>query len=97
MNKQGDKAAEEVMRQVGGLQRFQKMNIFQQEAIAKATGLDLNTLLKSNVQRERENKLARDKDKLVGKQLSMAVEVTKMMGKLDAGLGIMQQIANRFR
>ena len=92
MNKQGDKAAEEVMRQVGGLQRFQKMNIFQQEAIAKATGLDLNTLLKSNVQREREAKQLRDKDKLVGKQLTMSIEVTKMMGKLDAGLGIMQQI-----
>ena len=93
MNKQGDKAAEEVLRQVGGLARFQKMNIFQQEAIAKATGLDLDTLLKSNAQRERENKLARDKNKLVGSQLEMSVEVTRMMGKLDVGLTIMQRIA----
>ena len=93
MNKQGDKAAKEVLRQVGGLEQFRKMNIFQQEAIAKATGLELDTLLKSNAQRERENKLARDKDKLVGKQLNMSIEVTKMMGKLDVGLTIMQEIA----
>ena len=93
MNKQGAKAAKEVLRQVGGLERFQKMNIFQQEAIAKATGLTVDQLLKTNAQRERENKLARDKDRLVGKQLEMSIEVTKMMGKLDAGLTVMQEIA----
>ena len=93
MNKQGGKAAEEVMRQVGGLERFQKMNIFQQEAIAKATGLSVDQLLKTNAQRERENNLARDKERLIGKQLDMSIEVTKMMGKLDVGLTIMQEIA----
>ena len=93
MNKEGAKAAEEVMRQVGGLERFRRMNIFQQEAIAKATGLEVSELLKSNVQREREAKIAREKQKIHKDTVKMLPVVTSVMGKLDTGLGVIEKIS----
>jgi len=93
MNKEGAKAAEEVMRQVGGLERFRRMNIFQQEAVAKATGLEVSELLKSNVQREREAKIAREKQKIHKDTVKMLPVVTSVMGKLDTGLGVIEKIS----
>jgi len=93
MNKQGAKAAEEVMRQVGGLERFRRMNIFQQEAIAKATGLSVTELLKSNAQREREATIAKEKQQIHKDTVKMLPVVTSVMGKLDTGLGIIEKIS----
>jgi len=93
MNKEGAKAAEEVMRQVGGLERYRRMNIFQQEAIAKATGLSVTELLKSNVQREREAKIAKEKQQIHKDTVKMLPLVTSVMGKLDTGLGIIEKIS----
>jgi len=94
MNKEGAKAAEEVLRQVGGLERFRRMNIFQQEAIAKATGLTVNELLKTNAQREREARIAKEKQQIHKDTVKMLPVVTSVMGKLDTGLGIIEKIAN---
>jgi len=94
MNKEGAKAAEEVLRQVGGLERYRRMNIFQQEAIAKATGLTVNELLKTNAQREREAKIAKEKQQIHKDTVKMLPIVTSVMGKLDTGLGIIEKISN---
>ena len=93
MNKEGAKAAEEVMRQVGGLERFRRMNVFQQEAVARATGLSVNELLKSNVQREREAKIAKEKQQIHKDTVKMLPVVTSVMGKLDTGLGVIEKIS----
>ena len=94
MNREGAKAAEEVMRQVGGLERFQNMNIFQQEAVAKATGLTVDELLKTNVQREREKAIAKEKQGIHDDTAKMLPIVTNVMGKLETGLGVIEKIAN---
>ena len=93
-NGQGAKAAKEVMNQVGGLQRFQDMNIFQQEAVAKATGLSVDELLKTNVQREREKKIAKEKQQIHDDTAKMMPLVTNVMGKLETGMGVIEKIAN---
>ena len=94
MNREGAKAAQEVMRQVGGLERFQNMNIFQQEAVAKATGLTVDELLKTNVQREREKTIAKEKQGIHDDTAKMLPIVTNVMGKLETGLGVIEKIAN---
>ena len=93
MNKQGVKATEEVLRQVGGLERFQKMNVFQQDAIARATGLTVTELLKTNAQREREAKIAKEKQKIHADTVKMLPVVTSVMGRLDTGLNLIQKIS----
>ena len=93
MNKEGAKAAKEVMRQVGGLERFQSMNIFQQEAVAKATGLSVDELLKTNVQRERQKQIAKDKQQIHEDTAKMLPIVTNVMGKLDTGMSAIEKIA----
>ena len=93
MNKQGAKATQEVLRQVGGLERFQKFNIFQQEAVARATGLNVDELLKTNVQREREKQIAKEKQEIHKDTAKMLPLVTNVMGKLETGLGIIDKLA----
>jgi hypothetical protein len=94
MNKQGAKAAQEVLRQVGGLKKFQQMNIFQQESIAKATGLSVDELLKTNVQRERENRIKKEQQEIHKDTVKMLPIVTRVMGKIETGLGIIEKLAN---
>jgi hypothetical protein len=92
---QGDEAGamEEVMKQVGGLDRFNKMAPHQQRALAEAVGLTVGQLQKSSAQREREAKHAQMQHDLVTKQYKLAEAALPMLGKLDAGLGVMERIA----
>jgi len=92
---QGDEAGamEEVMRQVGGLDKFNKMMPYQQRALASAVGLTVGQLQKTTDQREKEAKHAEMKHDLVDKQYKLAEKALPMLGKLDAGLGVMERIA----
>jgi hypothetical protein len=92
---QGDEAGamEEVMKQVGGLDKFNKMAPHQQRALAEAVGLTVGQLQKSTAQRQREAKQAQMKQDLVQKQYDLAEKALPMLGKLDAGLGVMERIA----
>ena len=92
---QGDEAGamEEVMKQVGGLDKFNKMAPHQQRALAEAVGLTVGQLQKSTAQRQREAKQAQMKQDLVQKQYDLAEKALPMLGKLDVGLGVMERIA----
>ena len=92
---QGDEAGamEEVMRQVGGLDKFNKMAPHQQRALAEAVGLTVGQLQKSTAQRQREAAFAKTKQDLVQKQFDLAEKALPMLGKLDVGLGVMERIA----
>jgi len=92
---QGDEAGamEEVMRQVGGLDKFNKMAPHQQRALAEAVGLTVGQLQKSTAQREREARHAQMKQDLVQKQFDLAEKALPMLNKLDVGLGVMERIA----
>ena len=91
---QGDEAGamEEVMRQVGGLDKFNKMQPHQQRALAEAVGLTVGQLQKSTAQRQREAAFAKTKQDLVQKQFDLAEKALPMLGKLDAGFGVMERI-----
>ena len=92
---QGDEAGamEEVMRQVGGLDKFNKMAPHQQRALAEAVNLTVGQLQKTNAQREREAIHAQKKSDLVEKQYDLAEKALPMLNKLDVGLGVMERIA----
>ena len=86
-------AMEEVMKQVGGLDRFNKMQPLQQRALADAVGLTVGQLQKTSKQREQEAIHATKKHDLVEKQYAMAEKALPLLGKLDVGLGVMERIA----
>ena len=93
MGKTGE-AVEDVLKQVGGVDKFNAMMPHQQKALADAVGLSVGQLRKSNDERAREAKLAEDRDKLVGKSLESAVTTTRVLGKLETGLGVIEKISN---
>jgi hypothetical protein len=64
----------EVLKQVGSLEQFNKMNLIQKQALAKATGLSADQLTKSLTQQARYNKLTTDQRK----------EYDAIKGKIDA-------------
>ena len=92
---QGDEAGamEEVMRQVGGLDKFNNMAPIKQRALAEAVGLTVGQLQKSADVRQREAKQAQMKQDLVKKQFDMAEAALPLLNKLDVGLGVMERIA----
>lgn len=55
-------ASAEVLRQVGGIHEFEKMNVIQKQAIADATGLSVEKLAESLKKEEALNKLAEDRN-----------------------------------
>ena len=93
MGKTGD-AVQNVLDQVGGHSKFLDMMPHQQKALADSVGLSVSQLRKTNVEREREAKHADDKQKLVGKSLAAATTTTRVLGKLETGLGVIEKISN---
>jgi hypothetical protein len=71
-------ATEEVLKQVGGLAEFQKLNVIQQEAIAKLTGQTADEFADQASKREQLNKLAQDESGIVGQKLSQEEQATKL-------------------
>jgi len=86
-------AVEEIVNQVGGLDKFNLMKPHQQKALADATGLTVAQLRKTNIQREREAEHAQQKHDLVEKQYQLAEKALPVLGKLDQALGVMERIA----
>lgn len=63
-------AASELLRQTGGLAKFQNMNVLAQEAMAKAMGMSTDELADSLVKADRLNKLAGSEKKLLDEKVS---------------------------
>lgn len=77
-------AQNEIMQQLGGIDEFNKMDILQKEAIAKATGLSVKELSKTMLQREKEAQLAEER-----------VNREKHMNEmLDKGYDLFQKISS---
>jgi hypothetical protein len=96
-------AAEEIARQVGSSAEFAKMNRIQQEAIAKAAGMERNELAQSLIDREAlaalsgvEGKNAQDKFNNLVKQVGLE-KAKKQLGNDQLALQFQQQsVAERF-
>jgi hypothetical protein len=68
---QGDSAgaAQEVLRQVGSLAEFQRLNVIQQEALAKAAGMETDELANSLIKQEQLKHILGDQTSIYQKQI----------------------------
>jgi hypothetical protein len=89
---QGDSAgaAEEMLRQVGSAADFAKMNVIQQEALAKSVGMTSDELANSLVQQENLNALGEQ----TKQQIQERVEELKAQGRVDEANKLMASIGN---
>jgi hypothetical protein len=89
---QGDSAgaAEEMLRQVGSAADFAKMNVIQQEALAKSVGMTSDELANSLVQQENLNALGEQ----TKQQIQERVEELKAQGRVDEANRLMASIGN---
>jgi hypothetical protein len=83
-------AADEMLKQVGSAAEFAKMNVIQQDALAKAVGMSSDELANSLVYQENLNKLG-DQTK---KQIQERVEALKAQGKIDEANQLMASVGN---
>lgn len=81
-------AAAEIRKQVGSLADFQRLNVIQQESIAKAAGMTADELANSLVKEQQLNTLAKSK----GISYSEQVELDKQ--RLDAMSSINNSVSN---
>jgi hypothetical protein len=84
-------AAEEVLKQVKGTEEFSKMNVIQQEAMAKAVGMTRDQLADSLIEREAlakmsevEGKTALERYNLLKSQGKSQAEIVKLLGEESA-------------
>ena len=71
-------AAEEISKQVGSSAEFSRMNVIQQEALAKAAGMSVDELADSLVKREALQRLQSEEFKRTGIMLSNEEAATKL-------------------
>ena len=83
-------AADEMLKQVGSAADFAKMNVIQQDALAKAVGMSSDELANSLVYQENLNKLG-DQTK---QQIQERVEALKAQGKMDEANQLMASVGN---
>jgi hypothetical protein len=83
-------AAGEMLKQVGSAADFAKMNVIQQDALAKAVGMSSDELANSLVYQENLNKLG-DQTK---QQIQERVEALKAQGKMDEANQLMASVGN---
>ena len=88
-------ASQEVLKQMGGIEEFNKMNIFQKEAMAKAAGLELGEMEKMLKGNETKKAQEDEAQKRKGKEGKLLDQQVKVMGQLETGLSVMEQIAKR--
>ena len=88
-------ASQEVLKQMGGISEFNKMNIFQKEAMAKAAGLELGEMEKMLKGGEMKKGQEDEAQKRKGKDAKLLDQQVKVMGQLETGLSVMEKIANR--
>jgi hypothetical protein len=77
---QGDSAgaAEEIARQVGGLSEFTKLNVIQQESLAKAAGMGVDEFTDTLRKKQEINKLDQGQAKLYQEEIKKAKEAGDM-------------------
>ena len=87
---QGDSAgaAKELLKQVGSLSSFQKLNVIQQDALAKSVGMTTDELTNSLVKQEQIKKLDQGQVKLYQQQ----IDELKKKGKTDEANALEQQM-----
>lgn len=83
-------AAGEMLKQVGSAADFAKMNVIQQEALAKSVNMSADELANSLVYQENLNKLG-DQTK---QQIQERVEALKAQGKVDEANQLMASVGN---
>ena len=71
-------AAEEIAKQVGSAEEFSRMNVIQQESLAKAAGMTADELANSLVKREAISKLQSEEFKRTGIMLTSEQAATKL-------------------
>jgi hypothetical protein len=89
---QGDSAgaAQELIRNVGSLADFQKLNVIQQEALAKAVGMTTDELTDSLVKSEQIKRLDQDQVKLYQSQ----IKELRDKGQIEKANALEQQMLN---
>jgi hypothetical protein len=89
---QGDSAgaAQELMKNVGSLADFQKLNVIQQEALAKAVGMTTDELTDSLVKSEQIKRLDQDQVKLYQSQ----IKELRDKGQIEKANALEQQMLN---
>jgi len=89
---QGDSAgaAQELMKNVGSLADFQKLNVIQQEALAKAAGMTVDELTDSLVKSEQIKRLDQDQVKLYQSQ----IQELRKKGETEKANALEQQMLN---
>jgi hypothetical protein len=87
---QGDSAgaAQEVLRQVGSLAEFQRLNVIQQEALAKAAGMETDELANSLIKQEQLKHILGDQTSIYQKQ----VKELRDKGKVEQADELEKQI-----
>jgi hypothetical protein len=81
---------EEILNQIGGVEEFSKMNVIQQEAIAKAVGMEVNELSDSLVKRANLNKLGGN----LKKQVEEQVELLRKQGRIEEANRLERELGN---
>ena len=96
-------AAAEILKQVGGTAEFSKMNVIQQEALAKAVGLTRDGLADSLIEREALEKMSKVEGETALEKYNTLVaegktreEITKMLGEEAAGQLEQQSAQEKF-
>jgi hypothetical protein len=87
---QGDSAgaAQEVLRQVGSLAEYQRLNVIQQEALAKAAGMETDELANSLIKQEQLKHILGDQTSLYQKR----IQELKKEGKVEQANELEKQI-----
>lgn len=83
-------AAEEMLKQVGGIDSFNKMNVIQQESIAKSMGMSTDELANSLVKQKQLEKL----DKNIKKDLEERVKQLRDAGKMEEAAALEKAVLN---
>jgi archaellum component FlaC len=87
---QGDSAgaAQEVLRQVGSLAEYQRLNVIQQEALAKAAGMETDELANSLIKQEQLKHILGDQTSLYQKR----IQELRKEGKVEQANELEKQI-----
>lgn len=90
LNGQSAEAAAEMLKQVGSADEFSKMNVIQQEAIAKAVGMTADELANSLVQQQNLTNLGES----TKQQIQERVELLRQQGQVDEANRLMNSLGN---
>jgi len=90
LNGKSAEAAAEMLRQTGSSAEFSKMNVIQQDALAKAVGMTSDELANSLIQQENLNRLGSESRQ----QIEEKAELLRKNGDIDGANRLMNSIGN---